>query len=317
MKKIVVIGSLNMDVVVETPAMPQKGETISGKSISYLPGGKGANQAAAIGKLGGQVVMIGAVGADASGQALTKSLTEAGVDSSGIEVLPGLPTGQAFITVDENGDNSIIIIAGTNGQVSIEMVEQHRKQIEEADIILMQLEIPIDTVCHVKNMAKQLGKQVIIDPAPAVSELPKDFWKGVDYIKPNETEIEILTGRKCSTQEEVLLAARSLIDEGVSNVIVSLGSKGCLLVTDQTEELFPSMKVNAVDTTAAGDCFIGAFTEALSEERSVQEAIAFAQRAAAYSVMHKGAQASLPLRQELEENVVGLEINTKGGFHES
>ena len=317
MKKIVVIGSLNMDVVVETPAMPQKGETITGKGVSLLPGGKGANQAAAIGKLGGQVTMVGAAGKDSSGEALISSLQEARVNTSGIEVLEDIPTGQAFITVDQNGDNSIIIIAGANGQVTAGLVEQHRSLIEEADMILMQLEIPIETVCYVKNMAKQLGKQGIIDPAPAVSELPKDFWKGVDYIKPNETEIEILTGRTCQTREEVILAARSLIAEGVSNVIVSLGSKGCLLVTDQTEELFPSMKVNAVDTTAAGDCFIGAFTEALSEERSVQEAIAFAQRAAAYSVMHKGAQASLPLRQELEENVVGLEINTKGGFHES
>lgn len=303
MKKIVVIGSLNMDIVVETSTMPQKGETISGKSISYVPGGKGANQAAAIGKLGGQVVMIGAVGADASGQALTKSLEEAGVDSSGIEVLPGLPTGQAFITVDQNGDNSIIIIAGANGKVSIEMVEQHRKQIEEADMILMQLEIPTETVCHVKNMAKQLGKLVIIDPAPAVSGLPEDFWKGVDYIKPNETEIEILTGRKCSTQEEVILAARSLIDEGVSNVIVSLGSRGCLWVTGQIAELFTAERVDAVDTTAAGDCFIGAFVEALSEARSVQKAIAFAQKAAACSVMHKGAQASLPLRKDLEKSI--------------
>lgn len=290
-----------MDIVVEIPVMPQKGETISGKSISYLPGGKGANQAVAIGKLGGQVAMIGAIGTDAAGQVLLKNLKASGVDASGIELLPELPTGQAFITVDQNGENAIIIIAGANGQVSVEMVEKHRKLMEEADIILMQLEIPIESVYYVKAMAKQLGKLVIIDPAPAVSGLPGDFWKDVDYIKPNETEIEILTGRKCSTKEEVLLAARDLIAEGVSNVIVSLGSKGCLWVTGQTEEFFPSIRVDAVDTTAAGDCFIGAFAEALSEERPVREAIAFAQSAAAYSVRHKGAQSSLPLRKELEK----------------
>lgn len=293
-----------MDIVVETTVMPQRGETISGKSVSYLPGGKGANQAVTIGKLGGQVVMIGAIGADASGQTLTKGLMENGVDSSGIEILPQHTTGQAFITVDQNGDNSIIIIAGANGQVSVEMVERHRKLIEEADIILMQLEIPIETVGYVKNMAKQMGKIVIIDPAPAVTNLPKDFWEDVDYIKPNETEIEILTGRRCRSKEDLIRASRSLITEGVSNVIVSLGSKGCLWVNEQTEELFPSVRVETVDTTAAGDCFIGAFAEALSEERPVGEAITFAQSAAAYSVRYKGAQTSLPRREDLAKTAI-------------
>ncbi len=300
MKKIAVIGSLNMDIVVETQAMPKKGETISGKSISYLPGGKGANQAVAAGKLGGDVVMVGAAGDDASGQALKDSLSQAGVDLAGVETLSGVPTGQAFITVDGNGDNAIIIIAGANGQVTAELVKKHEELIEAADIIVMQLEIPLETVRSVKEMAKKLGKTVIIDPAPALAGIPDGFWSGVDYMKPNETEIEILTGRKCTTNEEIIAAARSLIDAGVHNVLVSLGSRGCLWVTGQNAEFYPSEKVEAVDTTAAGDCFIGAFAEALSEERPVPEAIVFAQHAAAFSVRHKGAQASLPSRKDIE-----------------
>ena len=187
MKKIVVVGSLNMDCVVETPSMPKPGETITGKSVSQVPGGKGANQAYAIGKLGGDVQMIGAVGNDSCGMALKKNLESVGVKTDGLAILDGETTGQAFITVDGQGENSIIIIAGTNGLVTRELIDQNRRLIEESDIVIMQLEIPLEVVEYVKELAVSLGKLVIVDPAPAVEGIPDHFWKGIDYIKPNET----------------------------------------------------------------------------------------------------------------------------------
>ena len=193
MKRIVVIGSLNMDSVIETPHMPKEGETVSGQSVTLVPGGKGANQAYAAGILGGNVSMIGAVGNDAFGTILKTNLGKAGVDISSVAEIEGATTGQAFITVDDSGENSIIIIAGTNGMVTKEFIQGHIKRIEESDIVIMQLEIPIETVEYVKDLAVGMGKTVIIDPAPAVADLPDSFWQGVDYIKPNETELEILS----------------------------------------------------------------------------------------------------------------------------
>ena len=176
MKKIVVIGSLNMDSVIETPHMPKGGETVSGQSVTLVPGGKGANQAYAAGILGGNVSMIGAVGNDAFGAILKNNLGKAGVDTSSVAEIEGATTGQAFITVDDSGENSIIIIAGTNGMVTKEFIQGHIKRIEESDIVIMQLEIPIETVEYVKDLAVGMGKTVIIDPAPAVAYLPDSFW---------------------------------------------------------------------------------------------------------------------------------------------
>ena len=186
MKKILVIGSLNMDTVIETPYMPQSGETLAGKSIALVPGGKGANQAYTVGKLGGDVSIIGAVADDSIGTALKANLESVGVNTSGISTLPGATTGQAFITVDDNGANSIILIAGTNGLVSREMIDQHRNLIQACDIVMMQLEIDWNVVAYAKDLAVSMGKTVIIDPAPALPGLPDSFWQGVDYIKPNE-----------------------------------------------------------------------------------------------------------------------------------
>lgn len=299
-KKILVIGSLNMDLVVETPHMPKAGETITGKSITNVLGGKGANQAYAAGKLGGNVGMIGAVGNDACGRALKQNLECVHVDTSGIEVLENEMSGQAFITVDDNGENAIIIIAGTNGMVTKEMIQKHIKKLKESNIIIMQMEIPVETVEYVKDLASKLGKLVIIDPAPAVSNLPDSFFQGVDYMKPNETELEILTGIKIQSQEQVTVGARNMLERGVKNVIITLGSKGCLLVTEDGEEFFPAKKVRAVDTTAAGDSFTAAFALALSEGKNSREAIQFAQKVSAIAVTRKGAQTSIPTRAEAD-----------------
>lgn len=301
MKKIVVIGSLNMDIVLETPRMPQIGETIAGSNISFVPGGKGANQAYAIGKLGGDVAMIGAVGADSSGEALLSNLQRAGVKTEGIEVINGIPTGQAYIMVDENGDNSIILIAGTNGKVTKEIIQNHMDIIESCDIIVMQMEIPVEVICYVKTLAKQLGKIVILDPAPAKADFPDELWKDVDYIKPNETELGILTHQSIDSVESAKEGAEKMLEKGVKHVLVSLGSEGCLFVTREETHFYPAHKVKAVDTTAAGDSFTAAFALAISQGKSHEEAIAFGQKVAAIVVTRKGAQTSIPTMGEVEE----------------
>ena len=299
MKKILVIGSLNMDTVIETPYMPKSGETLAGNSVTLVPGGKGANQAYAAGKLGGDVSMIGAVANDSFGQLLKANLESVGVNTTGIATLNGATTGQAFITVDGTGANSIILIAGTNAMVSKEMIDQHRDLIAACDIIMMQLEIDWKVVEYAKDLAVSMDKLVIVDPAPALPDLPDSFWKGVDFIKPNETELEILTGRSISGQEALETAAKEMLAKGVRNVMVSLGGEGCLMVNQEGTGFYPAHKVKAVDTTAAGDCFTASFALALSKGESVADAIRFGQKASSIAVTRKGAQTSIPTLDEV------------------
>ncbi len=301
MKQILVVGSLNMDTVIETPHMPKCGETIAGKGVEQIPGGKGANQAYAVGKLGGRVAMLGAVGDDTKGQRLLDNLKAVNVDVSHVEKLKEVPTGQAYITVDCNGDNTIIIIAGANGEVDKELIRENRELIRRSDIIVMQLEIPLEVVQYVKELAVEEGKTIILDPAPARGDIPDSLWKGIDFIKPNETEIGILTGMDTENQKERICAARELIRKGVKNVIVTLGGEGCVHVTADSEEYFPAHKVKAVDTTAAGDCFTAAFALALSQGKSCEKAISLGQKASAIAVTRKGAQTSIPTLEEITE----------------
>ena len=299
MKNIVVVGSLNLDTVIEVPLMPKAGETLAGTEVSQVPGGKGANQAYAVGKLLGNVKMIGAVGNDTPGKILVNNLKSVGVDVSGISEIEGGTTGQAFITVEDSGENSIIIIAGTNADVTQDLIQNNMDAIQEADIIIMQLEIPLETVEYVKDVAVKYGKTVILDPAPAVAGLPDNFWKGIGYIKPNETELSILVGRPLKGMEEIREGARSMLKKGVKNVLVTLGSEGCLFVTEGTEEYYPACKVEAVDTTAAGDSFTAAFALALSRGKSCGEAIRFGQKVSSIAVTRKGAQTSIPSPEEV------------------
>lgn len=289
-----------MDLVVETSRRPKPGETISGKGVKVIPGGKGANQAYAIGKLGGDVGMIGAVGDDEFGRALKKNLERAGVNTSGLQMMENETTGQAFITVDDQGENAIILISGANGRMSKELVQENLECIENCDILIMQLEIPVETVAYLKDVAMKLGKTVILDPAPAQPDLPESLWQGIDYIKPNESELEILVGRKMESLEELKSGAREMIQKGVKGVIVSLGGEGCLFVTDKEEKYFPANKVKAVDTTAAGDSFTAAFALALSQGKDCDEAIMFGQKVSSIVVTRKGAQTSIPTIDELE-----------------
>lgn len=288
-----------MDIVMKTPHIPRPGETICGGGIMTSPGGKGANQAYAAGRLGGNVGMIGAVGDDDYGGELKKNLEKADVDTSGIEIIQHGATGRAYIAVDERGENSIIIIAGTNGSVTKDLIQKNIDEIRRSDIIMLQLEIPLETVKYVKDIAAESGKLVILDPAPALPDLPDDFWKDIDYIKPNETELEMITGQKLDTLEEMKQGARAMLSKGVKNVIVTMGGSGCLLVSQGKEKYFPANRVTAVDTTAAGDSFTAGFAVALSQGKTCEEAIIFGQKVSAIVVSRKGAQSSIPMLEEV------------------
>lgn len=288
-----------MDFVIEVESMPVKGETILGKSFSLVPGGKGANQAYAIGKLGTNVSMLGAVGNDEYGAKLLKNLNTVGVQTENIQVLNDVNTGSAFINVDKSGENSIVVISGANEKLTKEMINNNINLIDEADIIILQLEIPLNIVTYVSKIAHQKGKLVILDPAPAVPNLSDELLSNIDIIKPNETEIQILSGKQINTTNDIIEAGKILLDKGVKTVIVTLGEKGSLLIEKDKIKSFTSPKVNAIDTTAAGDSFTAALATSLLEGNNIEEAIKFSHIVSAIAVTKKGAQTSIPNRDEI------------------
>lgn len=295
-KGILVIGSLNMDLSIDLAKMPVTGETILGRGIAYKAGGKGANQACAAGKLGGRVRMLGCVGQDEFGQKLVKSLSESGVETDYIKESRDLPTGTAVIYVDDNGDNSIVVIPGANMACDIEYLKAQDEQFHWCDYVVLQMEIPYEAVWYSVKRAKELGKMVILNPAPAPDEIPEEILSLVDYLTPNETEIIALNGK---SKDDIREGAEKLLSRGVSNVIATLGDRGALLVNRYGETFYPARKVVSVDTTAAGDCFNGAMVAALAEGQSEAEAILFANIASSIAVTRKGAQESLPIREEV------------------
>lgn len=306
-KKILVIGSLNMDQSIRLDRMPLVGETVMGYGITYQAGGKGANQACAAGRLQAQVRMVGCVGEDSFGQTLRNQVEACGVDVSGIRRTEDCATGMAVIYVDGKGDNSIVVIPGANGACSTEYLQQMDEWLCWCDYLLMQMEIPHETVFCAARRAKELGKTVILNPAPVPDSLPEGLLALTDYVTPNETELEKLSGISASGRENVRLAAKKLQEMGTENVIVTLGEEGAYWLGRQNEGFFPSRRVEAVDTTAAGDCFNGAFAAALAEGMDTEEAIRFANVAASIAVTRKGALDSLPDRRETEDVVRGRE----------
>lgn len=300
MKKILVIGSLNMDITLRMERAPEAGETLTADSMVASPGGKGANQAYAAGKLGGDVAMLGAVGQDAYGEELIANLASVGVDVSGIQKIADVPTGTAVIYVEQTGENRIVLVTGANGRVDRAYVDAHMDKIAACDIVILQLEIPLDIVVYAAKKAKGLGKTVIVDPAPAVPDIPKELWGYVDYIKPNETELNIiLTGKADGLPlDEALTQVQQL---GVKNVWVTMGGHGVFFRDENgREETIPSVRVKAVDTTAAGDTFLAAAAVSLSKGKTPAEAIAYGNRAAALAVTRPGAQQSVPTEEEVE-----------------
>lgn len=298
-QQILVVGSSNTDMVIKAAHLPRPGETILGGTFFMNPGGKGANQAVAIARLGGPVTFICKTGSDIFGHQSQQLFEEEGINTSYVFSDSENPSGVALITVDEKAENCIVVASGANANLLPSDLAKAEEAIEQADLILMQLEVPMETVCFVADIAWQKGKKVILNPAPA-HPLPADLLRHLYLITPNETEAEMITGVKITDESSAGEAARLLSEMGVQHVIITLGSKGALIYSDGKAEMVPALKVEAVDTTAAGDVFNGALTVALSEGRSLKEAARFACKASAISVTRVGAQSSAPYRNEVD-----------------
>ncbi len=300
---IVIIGSVNMDLVLRVPRMPMPGETLAGDKFMTIPGGKGANQAVACARLaapGTAVAMVACVGDDAFGAQMRQSITACGINDRYLDEVAGEATGIASIMVDANAQNSIVIAAGANGRLDVERIERARPLIEQASIVLLQLEVPIPTVIHAIELAHSLGKTVVLNPAPAQA-LPRELLQKVDYLILNEIEAAMLAEeRTVANFDDIPQLAARLHALGARNVVVTLGEKGVYgAFADGRQDHLPARKVQAVDTTAAGDTFIGGFIGAIAQGRDPFDAIAYAQAAAALSVTRIGAQTSIPTRDEV------------------
>lgn len=289
-----------MDLVLRVREMPQKGETVTTKSMKKIPGGKGANQACAVGKLGGSCVFLSAVGEDDSGEQLSRSLTAANVDVRHFLRSDTEPTGTAVISVNDEGENSIMIVPGANKLCNEAYFRQHQALIDDADILVTQLETPQEDVYRLIGYCKQAGKLVFLNPAPAPDHIPETVLQGLDFITPNETELEKLTGMPTKTIPQIESAAEELLHRGVKNVIVTLGAKGALLYNGEGKQLYPTFPAVPVDTTAAGDTFNAGVVVGLAEGKTLSEAIDLGNAAASISTTRKGAQTSIPTREEAD-----------------
>ena len=295
-KPIVVVGSINMDLVARTPRIALAGETLIGSGFETTPGGKGANQAVAVARLGYPIAMVGMVGEDVFGQALLDNLTEAAVDASAVERVSG-PSGVAQIQVADNAENSIVVVSGSNGKVTPAFIDRHADLIRSAGMVLCQLELPMETISHTLELCAAAGVPVMLDPAPA-APLPQSAWSQVTWFTPNETEAAFYLHNNSGSEE----AARELLAKGLKGVVLKRGAEGAYVAVaggkDEDVRAFP---VNAIDTVGAGDCFNGAFAVALLEGNNPWDAAQFASAAAAISVTRRGAQASMPSRAEVDD----------------
>ena len=297
--KVLVVGSLNMDLDVFVPRLPQTGETILGDTFATIPGGKGANQAVAARRMGAAVTMIGRVGDDGYGQTLRQVVGQDGIETEYIETDPEESTGVALITVDTEGRNTIVVVPGANGTLTARHVKAAEQAFSTADVLVAQLEIHLETVLAAVNVAAERATRVILNPAPARS-LPSELLSKVDFLIPNEGEAMHIAGT-----ESLEAAIPKLLGLGVRNLIITLGEHGVLLVTPEGREEFAAHKVEAIDTVAAGDAFVGAFATGIAEGMSVEDAIRLGNAAAAISVTRRGAQPSLPTRADVDHFLKG------------
>ncbi|TEU14504.1 MAG: ribokinase [Anaerolineales bacterium] len=302
--KIAVVGSLNMDLVVRAPHMPIPGETVIGSDFRTIPGGKGANQAVAAARLGAEVTMIGRVGDDDFGRAQLRNLGELGIDTTHVIVDPEAATGIALITLDASGQNSIVLASGANMRLAREDINAAQVTIVQSDVLVLQLESPLEVVTYAIDIAHAEGVKVILNPAPA-RPLPEETLARLDYLIPNESETALLTGIEVTDIHSAKEAAERLREEGVGTVILTLGARGAFLVSAEESVHVPGYKVEVVDTTAAGDAFVGGLAVALAQGQNLAEAARYANAAGALAVTRLGAQPSLPTRQEVEEFMKG------------
>lgn len=300
--KVCVIGSINMDLVIRCETLPAPGETLLAKSSSEICGGKGANQAFAAARAGGEVTMIGRVGDDVFADKLISNLELAGVATDHVQRTPNCASGVAVIAVDDAGQNSILVVPGSNGLVLPADIEAARSVIESSQVLLLQLEVPIDTVVAVINMARAAGVRVILDPAPAPSNWPTSFFE-VDLLCPNETEAAAFTGQPVRGLGDAESAARALHANGRTNVAITLGEKGTLLFDGDKAVHVEPFRINVVDSTAAGDAFAGAMAVHWAEHGDLCDAVLFGNAAGAIAASRTGAQPSMASLEEIERLV--------------
>ncbi len=300
MPKIIVVGSSNTDMVVKTDRFPLAGETILGGDFFMFPGGKGANQAVAAARAGGEVVFICAVGDDVFGQTALKGYQQEGIDIVHAQVIKDTNSGVALITINDEGENKIVVASGANGLLSPDRISKMIEGIDSECLFLTQLETPIETVEYLSSYCKMTDRRLIINPAPAQA-LTDEILEGLFLITPNETEAKILTGIYATDAASMQAAGLSLLDKGVKNVLITLGNKGAFFINAEEHFLVPSRKVRALDTTAAGDVFNGVFAVCLAQNLSWRESVDYANRAAALSVTKMGAQGSAPFKEAINQ----------------
>lgn len=303
MNKLIVFGSVNADHVLQVPSFPRPGETLMGRNYQVIPGGKGANQAVAAARLGSDIGFIACVGNDSFGQNIVQSFARDGINTDYVSIIPSTPTGIALIQVSDGGENSICLSPEANNALTQELVTTFKDPIQHCDYLLLQLETPLDGIESAIKLAKEkphLDIKVVLNPAPAKA-LPDSILKQIDIITPNETEAEVLTGISVTDDTSAQQAANILHAKGITTVMITLGAKGVWLSENANGILIQGFKVKAIDTTAAGDTFNGAFVTALLEGMTTTYAIQFAHAAAALSVTRFGAQTSIPTRQETDD----------------
>ena len=302
-KRICVVGASNMDLISYVPKLPKIGETLHGNKFSMGFGGKGANQAVMAAKLGADVAMITKLGEDTFGKDTLRNFEEFGIDTAGITFTPDAFSGVAPIAVDPDGNNSIIVVSGANNLLTREDLHAAKDVILNSKIVVCQLEIIPEVSLEALKIAKEAGITTIFNPAPARENLSPELYTYADIFCPNETETEMITGMPVGSDEEAEAAAREILSRGAKVVILTLGERGCLLVTAEGSELIPTSRVTPVDTTGAGDSFVGSLAYFLAEDFSLRDSITRANSVAALSVQRLGTQTSYPVRDELPEEL--------------
>ena len=295
---VVVYGSINTDLIAYTPKLPQQGETLLGKSYLMALGGKGANQAVAAAKLGTKVCMVGHVGDDTFGRQVLEQLTDYGVDVANVEMVADQGSGLAVISVDDNGENTIIVLSGANMHFDQQDVVRTESLFDDTKVLLLQLEVPVEADLAVARAAHAKGITVVLDPAPA-AELPDELYSAVDILTPNEVEIEMMVGIRPSSPQEAADAAKILQSRGVNTVIVTLGSEGVFCASGDRTIYVPAFDVDAIDTVGSGDAFNGGLAVAISEGLEIDEALHWGAAAGALSTTRSGAAGAMPDRAEL------------------